>query len=229
MTIQQRFNTCVTLALSIFAASSVDAGQIDSINWFSGVASVAGEFIGPVVADGTDNIVGDSPNELFILQKDYTAIGPVDLVMDVSDNLGVTEYVIIEGVQNNTGLTWSGYHIELGFGEGAGFVKSLAEDGLDFDYPHYDSTTFFNPLPGFFPLVTVTQDDIIAGGGVMNHLDYAGNFVFHIDVPNGISSFTIRQSPIEQTSAVPEPSTYAMGVLSLLAFALYGWRKRSVR
>lgn len=229
MTSLQRFTTCLVVTLSLFATATLEAGQITAINWFSGVASVAGEFIGPLASDGNDNVVGDSPNELYILQKDYTAIGPVDIVLDVIDNLGTTEYMIIEGVQNNTGLDWSGYHIELGFGQGAGFVKSAPGDGLDFDYPHYDSTAFFDPSPGFFPLVNVTEDDIIAGGGIMPDFSYAGNFVFHIDVPNGISQFTIRQSPLPASGAVPEPSTYALAAMGLLTLGLFGWRKRNAR
>ena len=34
----------------------------------------------------------------------------------------------------------------------------------------------------------------------MPDFSFAGNFVFHIDVPDGISSFTLRQSPL----TVPE-------------------------
>jgi hypothetical protein len=100
----------------------------------------------------------------------------------------------------------------LGFGNGAGFVKSPDGDGLDFDYPHYDSTVNFNPLPGFFPTPNVTQDDVIATGGVMLDGVYAGNFIFHVEVPDGITQFTIRQSPI----AIPDPATATLISLGIL-------------
>ena len=202
----QRRVTYIAAMLLLWGASEAGAGAITDVTWFSGVASVAGEVVNPPSAPNNDNVIGPSSNEIFVLQKDYFAIGPVDLVFDVVNSGGVTEYAVIEGVQNNTGLDWSGYHVELGFGNGAGFVKSGSDDGLDFDAPDFDSTFFFDPSPGFFPGVAVTVDDVIASGGVMPDFSYAGNFVFHVDVPDDIASFTIRQSPIE----VPEPATLVL-------------------
>ena len=199
----------------LLSGTSAFAGQLTGITWYSGVASVAGEGVPPADSPNNDNLVGDSDNEIYILQKDYTAIGPVDIVLDVIDSGGVTEYIVIEGVQNNTGLDWDGYHIELGFGTGAGFVKSTAGDGLDFDGPDYDSTADFNPGGYFFPTVSrPSEDDLVAGGGIQPDFAYAGNFIFHVDVPDGISQFTIRQSPLP----VPEPtSALSLAVLSGLA------------
>ena len=51
----------------------------------------------------------------------------------------VTEYRVFESVDNNTGINWAGYTMELGFGIGAGFVPSPPGDGLDFDAPLYDT------------------------------------------------------------------------------------------
>ena len=143
-------------------------------------------------------MIGDSPNQFLVIQKDYTAIGPVDLVFDLIDGGGTTEYIILEGVSNSSGIDWTGYHIELGFGVGAGFVKSTAGDGLDFD-----STVDFNPGGFFFPTFTQTEDDLIASGGTHPDTAYAGNYVFHIDVPDGISQFTLRQSPIANPVPLP--------------------------
>ena len=212
-TITQHSVTCIAAVLILLGATHAWAGEITGVNWFSGVASVAGEVVNPPSVPNNDNVIGPSPNTIFVLQKDYTAIGPVDLVFDVVNTGGVTEYAVIEGVQNNTGLDWGSYHVELGYGNGAGFVKSASGDGLDFDAPDYDSTFDFNPLPGFFPTVNVTEDDIIASGGVMPDFSYAGDFVFHVDVPDDIASFTIRQSPI----AVPEPTSMMLLALSGLA------------
>jgi hypothetical protein len=204
--------TTLSLLAAAAIATPAAAGELTGITWFSGVASVAGEAVPPADSPNNDNVVGDSDNEIYILQKDYFGIGPVDIVIDVINSGGTTEYIVIEGVQNSTGLDWDGYHIELGFGTGGSFVKSTPGDGLDFDGPDYDSTADFNPGGFFFPTVTrPTEDDLVASGGIQPDFAYAGNFIFHVDVPDGISQFTIRQSPLP----VPEPGS----ALALVAMA----------
>jgi len=221
----RRFATCAALVLGLLTTTTLQAGQITGFTWFSGVASVAGTSFSPPSAPNNDDVAGTSPNGIFVTQKDYTAIGPVDLVFDVSDTGGTTEYLVTEGVQNNTGLDWGYYHIELGFGQGVDFEKSTSGDGLDFDAPDFNSDFFFNPSPGFFPTVDVTEDDIVASGGVMPDFSFAGYFLFHIDVPDGITSFTIRQSPIE----VPEPSTLALTAMGLAGLAFAGRLRRAAQ
>ena len=198
--------------LNLLTALPLRAGEITTFNWFSGVASVAGIAVSPPSSPNNDDVIGTSPNNIFVAQKDYVGIGPVDLEFDVINSGGVTEYLVTEGVLNHTGLTWSGYRIQLGFGTGLGFVKSTPGDGLDFDAPNFNSDFFFNPAPGFFPSVTVLADDILASGGVMPDFSYAGNFLFTIDVPDGITSFTIRQAPVP----VPEPATLTLLGLGVL-------------
>lgn len=206
----------VAVTLTLLTTIHVRAGAIMNVNWFSGVASVASTTFSPPSSPNNDDLAGPSPNTIFVHQKDYVGIGSVDLVFDVLDTGGVTEYLVTESVFNNTGLNWGSYHIELGFGIGAGFVGSASGDGLDFDAPDFNSPFFFNPSPGFFPLETVIEDDILAYGGVMPYLSFAGNFLFTIDVPDGITEFTIRQSPI----TVPEPSTLAFLALGSLALVM---------
>ena len=222
MAISNRFVARAVAMIALLSATSLQAGEITGFSWFSGVASEAATTILPPVAPNNDNVAGASPNNAFITQKDYRAIGPVDLLFPVINSGGVTEYSFDEGVFNGTGLNWTGYHIELGFGIGTLFTKSLSGDGLDFDAPDFDSPLSFNPFPGFFPSVTASEDDILAGGGNMPAFSFAGNFRFSVDVPDGITSFTIRQSPVN----VPEPSTWALASMGLLGLAVYRGRRR---
>ena len=144
-------------------------------------------------------------------------------MFDVINSGGVSEYLFTEGVFNNTTLNWGSYHIELGYGFDAGFVKSLSGDGLDFDAPNFNSPFNFNPSPGFFPTVSVTEDDVLASGGVMPYLSFAGYFRFTVDVPDGITSFTVRQSPI----AVPEPSSLIFLAGGLAGLAAWQQRRKA--
>jgi len=222
-----RVAACIAAMFTFSAATNLRAGEITSFTWHPGVASLASTSIDPAPTPN-DDVAGLSPYELFVTQKDYVAVGSVDIEFFVTDNGGVTEYRVREGVNNSTGIAWTGYHIELGFGHGTGFTKSTAGDGLDFDAPDFNSPVSFNPSPGIFPLAMVTEDDIIASGGVMPPAAFAGYFIFHIDVPDGMASFTLRQSPIEAGgAAVPEPSTLVLAVVGLMLLSLYAWRRRS--
>ncbi len=192
----------------------VQAGKITGFAWTDGIVSIAGIAVtNPPPFPNNDDVVGEV-NELKVLQKDYKGVTFIDIEFTVMDSGGVTEYAIIEGVQNNTGLDWSSYHVQLGFGTGADFVMSPSGDGLDFDAPFFDSIISFDPAPLFsFPAVAPSEDVIDADGGP-GQPDFLYNepFVFHIDVPDGITSFTLRQFPV---AVVPEPSSIALLLLGL--------------
>ncbi len=216
-----RLLTGIVTMLAITTTTTLTAGELTTFSWHSGVASLAATTISPLAAPNNDDAVGASPNTVFVTQKNYIAIGPVDITFNVINSGGTSEYLFTEGVYNNTGLPWFAYHIELGFGHGAGFVKSTLGDGLDFDAPSFNSPFNFNPGGSFFPTVTVTEDDVYASGGVMPYLSFAGYFRFTVDVPDGISSFTVRQSPV----GVPEPT--ALGLLALGVAVFVGKRRRT--
>ena len=213
MTTTLRSAAYVAATLTILTAFTLRAGEIKSFIWYPGVTSVAGTAIDPAPT-ANDDVVGTSPYEIFVTQKDYSAVGPVDIEFFVEDNGGVTEYVFKEGVNNSTGIDWTGYHVELGFGNGADFVKSTAGDELDFDTPDENSLVDFDPGSLFFPTWVRTEDDIVASGGVMANGGFAGYFFFHVDVPDGITSFTLRQSPI--ADSIPEPSAIGLAILGVI-------------
>jgi hypothetical protein len=208
----------VAISLTLFSCLHtvpVEAGQITGFTWSSGVASVAGIAAAPPVAINNDDVVGESPNKLIIAQKHYTGIGPVDIEFSVSNTGGTTEYFFEEGVDNSTLFAWSSYRMELGFGMGAGFVPSTAGDGLDFDAPDYSSAPDFTTF--FASAVNPTEDVVLASGGL--HPNGGGYslppYTFSIDVPDGITAFTLRQQPI----AVPEPSSLWLALLGGLGLA----------
>jgi hypothetical protein len=153
-------------------------------------------------------------------QKDYVGIGPVDIEFTVVPSGGVTEYAFVEGVQNGTGIPWTDYHMQLGFGMGAAFMPSPAGDGLDFDAPAYDSPFSFPP----FSSMVVTEDGIDAFGGLVPSPAFASPWVFHFDVPDGITAFTVRQYPT--IDLVPEPASGLLGILSALAIGGCARRRR---
>ncbi len=140
---------------------------------------------------GNDDVVGESPNWISVNQKAYNSVDYIDMVFIVEEfGVPTTEYIMTEGVHNGTLEEWTDYHLELGFGTGADFVVSPPGDGLDFDAPDYNSPFVFLP----FTTVTVNEDTIDAVDGFVP----PGNFHvfgFTIDVPNGITEFTVRQWP----------------------------------
>jgi hypothetical protein len=165
-----------------------------------GLASMSFNNLGTPAA-GNDDFVGESPNWLSVNQKAYDQLDYIDMVFRVEDfGVPATEYIFTEGVHNGTGQTWTDYHMELGFGVGAGFVVSPPGDGLDFDAPDYNSPFFFVP----FGTVTVGEDTIDCVDGFVPDGSF-NVWAFTIDVPEGNYEFTIRQWPT--TDAVPVDPT----------------------
>lgn len=203
-----------TVSISILATPAF-AGIIVGINPVldPGIYSIAGQGV-LLDTPNNDNVNTPNNNVLSILQKDYIKVGYVDIVINVEDSGGVTEYVVTENVQNSTVEDWNGYRIELGFGFGGGFVQSSPGDGLDFDTPDEDSPINFSPGAADFTTVTrPSEDELVASDGDLLAGEFSGtDFVFHIDVPDGIGSFTLRQRPTAAT-AVPEPSSTTLLLL----------------
>lgn len=219
-----RIPICIaaTAVLSLTGIASTHAGEIVSWAWDpTGIASVALAGVPDPNDLSNDNVDGDSSNGLLVTQKAYFSNGPVDIVVNVVDSGGVTEYTIMEGVDNGTGIPWSGYRIILGFGTGTGFTMSPDDDGLDFDAPDFDSAPDFSGS-GYFADYSWDEDELVAFDGIFP----VGGFPtplykFNIDVPDGISSFTIRQQPI----AVPEPGSLVLVTLALPALLFRRRRK----
>ena len=209
------------LVACLLLSSTVQAGTI------VGVGAVTGTGLGFAAApaitttsEGNDNQpgpVGFDAN-LVVPIKRFDHTGNIDLEFFVrsSDPGGVTEYLFFESVDNNTGIDWNGYVMELGFGSGGSFVASPAGDGLDFDAPTYD--------PAFsstaFPIIGLGEDLLTFSGGI--HSTGSEIYQIRIDVPDGIQSFTLRQYPVP----VPEPSTLMLAGLAVAGLAVAKYRRR---
>jgi MYXO-CTERM domain-containing protein len=76
----------------------------------------------------------------------------------------------------------------------------------------------FAPFPADFTTVTRPSEDVLlASDGTLLNGQFSGtDFIFHLDVPDGITQFTLRQQPI----LIPEPSCLTLlGLVSLVSLA----------
>ena len=216
----QRVNFPFAAVLSSFLCASAFGGTIQSAPAPSasgpglGFASVAAVV---TIQPNNDNV--PSPNSLdnnvLVPLKRFDSANVIDILFTVAPSDGVTEYQVTEFVDNNTGSPWANYRMQLGFGTGANFVLSAANDGLDFDAPNYDTP----PSSGAFPTVlTPDEDQLVFTGGVQN--SGAQPYTFRVDVPNlgGRLSptFTLRQIP----TIIPEPTTLILVSVAVLGFAM---------
>jgi len=167
-------------------------------------------------APNNDNVpaAGVADNNITVPFKRFDHPDYIDIVFTVAPSDGVTEYQVSEFVDNNTGLPWSRYNMVLGHGVGPGFVISPLNDGLDFDFPNYDTPPASS---AFATVLTPDEDRLIYTNG--SHGAGAQTYALRIDVPDfavtgGLATFTLRQFP----TAVPEPSVIALAAIGLLGF-----------
>lgn len=203
------------LLASLALLSPASAGIILSAPAPTASGPGIGSVIIPIVlttSPNNDNEAGPTGNNITIVGKRFDANGYIDIEFNVAASNGVTEYLVTEFVDNNTGLPWVNYTMELGFGTGINFQQSPAGDGLDFDTP--DAPVFDAPATSTaFPAVVTNEDLLTFGGGI--HGSGQQTYAFRIDVPNldgRAARFTLRQTPI----AVPEPATMALAGVALI-------------
>jgi hypothetical protein len=214
--------TFVTVAaLTLLASSAVFGGTIQATP--APVASGPGLGLASVAAIVTiqannDNVPSANAQDSNIVVpfKRFDFPGYIDIQFSVAPSDGITEYQVSEFVDNNTALPWGSYRMQLGFGIGPNFILSGANDGLDFDFPSYDTP----PASGAFSTVlTPDEDQLVYTGGI--HGAGAQPYNFRVDVPNlaGRSSptFTLREIPI----VIPEPTTLILTIIAVLGLAIY--------
>ena len=193
MSPRHRFRSLALVpVLALIFALPAAAGGITSFGGASGPGLASMSFNNVTITGlGNDNAVGASGNAISINQKAFGSSDYIDMVFTVEDfGVPVTEYMLYEGVHNGTSDEWIGYQIRLGYGTGAGFTSVSFGDGLDFDDPDFDSPVTLPPFA-----LGAYDFGVINGVSATVYPGQFVNFAFPIDVPNGITEFTIRQEP----------------------------------
>jgi hypothetical protein len=205
----------VAILVIAFLGSNALAGTISSTP--APVASGPGLGLVSVPAIVTVNINNDnqtgggaSDNNIVIPLKRFDSNNLIDIVFSLGSTDGTTEYKVTEFVDNNTGIPWSSYKMQLGTGTGAQFVP-FTTGGLDFDAPGFDTP----PSSGVFPVVATSPYELNYSGGLQG--TGAQQHVFRLDIPDAGNTFTLRQIP----TAIPEPGLLGlMCSVVLSAFAV---------
>jgi hypothetical protein len=233
MKVREWFAMAMVAAVAVGAYRNAEAAVITSVS--VALPGFSTGSIGPVggaanVAPNNDNSVPPSPNLIpTTIFLNAGGFGIIDLDFLLADSGGTTEYFHTPFVINNSGVTWTDFHFQLGFGSGANFVPAGAGIGLDFDTPTGDPT----PTSSVFTALTHGPTVLNWNGGTVNDLGSGGPpfsvaFSLSIDVPDGLAAihpqglnrFTLRAFP----TAVPEPGTLAL-IATGLGFSILRRRR----
>ena len=127
-----RLITATMTATAAIAGLSATAASAAVINPSPTVVGNGNGTVSTIVitgAPGNDNVTTVSNPNVQINGKNFTALGPIDIVFTTINSSGTSEYFVAEGVTNSTGQAWVGYKIELGFGSGGRFPPRRTPPG----------------------------------------------------------------------------------------------------
>jgi hypothetical protein len=222
------FAGLVGMGMLTAAATDARAAVITGIG--TTVTNNATGSLGPVggvpIAPNNDNTGLPSPNVVASNHFLFNTL-PLDFEFKLENSGGTTEYQFTPSFLNInfSGLTWTQFSFELGFGTGASFVRSGGLDGLDFDL---GDPSAFSPM---FPTVEQKENSLFFSGGSIGSVKPAA-FLFAVDVPDGLKGFnpydmnrftlriTPNGAPVPDPTPVPEPGTMMLigtGIAALVA------------
>ena len=170
--------------------------------------------VAPVLTTAPNNDNDTAPtnpaNRVELLDLEFLAASPIDVVFPISNSGGVTEYAlglgtslgfIATSIINSSGSAWSGMRVQVGTGNGGTFTPIGLGSGLDFDTPHGDPLPASDVFPFFqnwgnkmnFVGATVASGDPGDAGDLFAHFMMTAS----LDLPDGIGSeFTLRLEPL---------------------------------
>lgn len=230
------FAGLVSMGMLTAAAADARAAVITGIGVT--VTNNATGSLGPVggvpIAPNNDANTGTpSPNVVASNHFLFNTL-PLDFEFKLANSGGTTEYWFTPSFVNInfTGLNWTQFSFELGFGTGASFVRSGAGDGLDFDF---GDPSAFSPM---FPVLQHKEDSLLFSGGSVGSIKPAA-FFFAIDLPDNLktfnpyelNNFTLRitpnGTPAPDPTPVPEPGTMMLIGTGVAALAAKSRKRRA--
>lgn len=222
------------VGVCVFLFGSVGQVKADTITMISSITGPGGMGSGSVatINPDNDNVTTNNPN-IINITKTFLVFAPIDIVFDVANSAGTTEYFITETIVNQTDVEWRDFHFELGFrGFGTSNLNFVSSDlvssgfsGLDFDTPNRDpaiTSSVFTQISHGTTVISLRGGSLPPGSSMI--------VTFSLDIPpmvaelhlDGLNQFTIRQTP----SADPpmgepaEPTTITLLTLGLAGVAV---------
>lgn len=212
-------NNIVAVVLVLSCATLSKAGDIASVSSVSGPGLLSSDTADLPLFSFAPNNDDDALGLDNFGTYDITfgATDYVDLVIDVSNTGGVTEFLLSGFMRNSTPDTWDKIELILGFGTGSAFTTANLGD-LDFDTDPIGPEKSPAPTGSNLSQILHTPGLIRASAGLNAPPGHLEALSYSIDIPDNLpdGKFTIRHQPM------PEPA----GAVLLFVGAVFAAQRR---